>query len=90
MLDNPFWFCIVFILRKRGQLVRSFWSTISEMLPLQYIYCPLDQDAGKLLLCRAVDQQTGEGGKEDGWKLNINCKFKLQILSDIFKYFPMA
>jgi len=34
MLDNPFWFCNVFILRKRGQLVRSFWSTISEMLPL--------------------------------------------------------
>jgi hypothetical protein len=74
MLDYPFWFCSVFILR--GQLVRSLWSTISETLPLVFIFCPLDQDAGKLLLCRAVDQQTGEGGKEDGWKLNINCKFQ--------------
>jgi hypothetical protein len=46
---------------------------------IQYIAL-LDQDAGKLLLCRAVDQQTGEGGKEDGWKLNINCKFPLRVL----------
>jgi hypothetical protein len=45
----------------------------------------LDQDAGKLLLCRAVDQQTGEGGKEDGWKLNINCKFQLQYNSTVAK-----
>jgi hypothetical protein len=40
---------------------------------------PLVQDAGKLLLCRAVDQQTGEGGKEDGWKLNVNCKFAMLL-----------
>ena len=32
------------------------------------------QDTGKFLGCRAADQQTGEGSKEDGWKLNVNCK----------------
>ena len=37
-------------------------------------FVPTIKDAGKFLGCRASDQLTGEGSKEDGWKLSMKCK----------------
>ena len=37
-------------------------------------FVPSVRDSGKYLECRAGDQQSGEGGLQDGWRMTINCE----------------
>ena len=49
-------------------------------------FVPSVRDSGKYLECRAGDQQSGEGGLQDGWRMTINCELPVDYVQIITKY----
>ena len=81
----------LFFLKKKGQknLHRnvvdrhsyffSFQTSPDGNVTLSILnYVPTIRDAGKYMACRAENPELPDATLEDGWKLEIYCKFFLQ------------
>jgi hypothetical protein len=92
MLDNPFWFCSVFILRKRGQLVRSFWSTISEMFPLlgglqaEHILPSWTRMQGSCCSAELWTSRRGREARRTAGSSTLIVSFSYQFLATVYQY----
>ena len=48
-------------------------------------FVPASDDSGKHLSCRAENSQIINSRIEDGWKLEVHCKYR-RVLSSAFMY----